>query len=236
MSSPAPGLGTFQLYYEISPIILTGGIALGLTGNAIPLINFTEPGLFPAGALSPAITRPLDSFFARYEPMVGATLIDNQIGQYPFANQSVAANAIITQPLRVSMMMLCPAKGEAGFRAKTQLFSGLQQTLAQHNNLAGTYTVATPTYLYTNCIMTSFRDISGGESKQVQTRWQMDFMQPLLTLEAASAAMNLQMQKMAAQLPIPGDPPKATAVGVIDPNIATSLIPSSRPLVGASPR
>ena len=235
MANTSPGSrGSFALSYQVSPIILNGGIAKNLPGGIMPIINLTQPGIYEAGLLSPAGQASLDEFFAHYTPMAGATLIDNQIGQYPFANQSVAANAIVTQPLRISMLVSMPARGPGGWSAKTQLMSSLRQSLAQHNNLAGTYTVATPSYTYENCIMTGFRDVSGGDSKQPQNTWQMDFMQPLLTLEAAQAAMNVQMEKISKQLPIPGDPPKATGVGSVVPPVGTGLIPSARPLVGAN--
>lgn len=229
------GLNQFQLNYQVAPIVLTGGVAKNLPGGILPLINITQPGGYDAGALSQSSSaKSLDNYFAHYMPMPGATLIDNQIGTYPFANQSIAANAIVTQPLKISMLMICPVRAAGGYQSKTQIFSALQKTIAQHNNQAGTYTIATPTYLYTNCIMTGFRDVSSGGSKQVQTEWQLDFVQPLLTLEAAAAAMNLQMSKMQSGLPIPGDPPKATAVGAINTNVATSTVPSSSSIAAAN--
>lgn len=230
----SPGLSQFQHSYSVSPIVLTGGIAKDLEGGILPLVNITEPNGFASGALSQGGSTSLDDFFAHYVPLPGATLIDNQVGTYPFANQSTAANAIITQPLRISLLMICPVNKPGGYVAKTQIFLAMQKTLAQHNNLGGTYTIATPSFIYTNCIMTAFRDASGGESRQAQNQWQLDFMRPLLTLEAATAAMNLQMSKMSSGLEIPGDPPKAQATGVVDPNIATARVPSSQTLAGAN--
>lgn len=229
-----PGLSAFQLSYTVSPIILTGGVAKDLPGGMLPLINITEPNGYSTGALAQGDSSNLDDFFAHYVPLAGATLIDNQIGTYPFANQSTAANAIITQPLKISMMMICPVKDQGGYQTKTQIFAAMKKTLDQHNGLAGTYTVATPSFLYTNCIMTGFRDASTGESKQAQNQWQLDFSQPLLTLEAATAAMNLQMSKMSSGLAIPGDPPRATATGVVDSNVATSTVPSSQTIAGSN--
>lgn len=236
------GLDQYKLSYQVSPIILTGGVAGDIPGTGMPIISFTDPGSYRAAILSSAdvsigdlarAPATLDDFFAQYIPMAGGTLIDNQIGQYAFANQAVAANAIVTQPLRVSLMMICPVRAAQGYQLKSHTMRALQSTLAQHNNLAGTYTVATPAYTYTNCILTGLRDVSSGESKQAQMAWQWDFIQPLLTLNDAQIAMNNQMQRQTSGLPIPGDPPRVTGVGSNNPTITTALIPAARPLVGA---
>ena len=60
----------------------------------------------------------MDSF-ANFRPLPGATLIDNQIGAYRFANQGAAGERHYpgAQPLAVSLLMDCPARDELGIRS-----------------------------------------------------------------------------------------------------------------------
>ncbi|WP_254661836.1 hypothetical protein [Burkholderia sp. CCA53] len=57
--------------------------------------------------------------------------------------------------------------------------------------------MATPARIYTNCILTSMTDVTSGEGKQQQIQWQLDFVQPLLTQQAASSAYGALMSKLA---------------------------------------
>ena len=203
------GVALARLGYEISPIILTNGIAtsggigqalssipiLGSALNMVPIIVYTEAfnligELLTSGGLS------LESFFAHFRPLPGGTLIDNAIGTYPFANQAVAANAIIAQPLKISMLMVCPVKGTLGVGIKQITMMNLQSVLAKHNSLGGTYTIITPSFLYTDCIMTAMTDVSGAESNQAQWQWRLDFEQPLVSLVAAAGALGTLMDKL----------------------------------------
>ena len=203
------GITLARLGYEISPIILTGGIAtsggigqalseipvLGSVLNMVPIIVYTEAfnligELLTGGDIS------LESFFAHFRPLPGATLIENAIGTYPFANQAVAANAMIAQPLKISMLMVCPMKGTFGVGIKQITMMNLQSVLAKHNALGGTYTIITPSYLYTNCVMTAMTDVSGAETQQAQWQWQLDFEQPLVSLAAAAGALSNLMDKI----------------------------------------
>jgi hypothetical protein len=201
-----PGLIAFKMAYQLSPIVLTGGIATSL-GGALPIIALTEGALnILAGLISGGENLELDDFFAHYQPLPGGTLIRNEVAMYPFANQAVAANAIIAQPLEISLMMLCPARNTLGYFMKSATMTALQKSLSQHNGLGGTYSIATPAYLYTNCIMLNMRDVSSGDSKQAQFAWQLDFVQPLVTLQAAQSALNGLMQTIANGTPISGNP------------------------------
>lgn len=200
--SESLGRAIFQLGFEISPIIFTGGIAgdgpggFGIPGGMLPIVAITEALNFADGLLGGGTNLSLDNFFAHFRVLPGSTLIDNQIGSYPFANQQVAANAIIAQPLNVSLRMDCPVKSPGGYVAKLATLMALRSALAQHNANGGTYTVATPGFLYTDCIMTGMRDISTGESKQSQVSWQFDFVRPLVTLQEAQSAMGQLMSKL----------------------------------------
>ena len=225
----------YQLGFQISPIILVGGVAAAIGGNMLPIMSITESINFVTGLLSGGTDFALDDFFAQFEPYQGATLLDQEIGRYPFANQTVAANAVITQPLRVPMKMIVPARGANGFGKKLAIMTALREALYQHNTLGGTYIVVTTSYIYQNCVMRTMRDITSGESKQKQTEWLLEFEQPLLTLGQAQQAQNGLMSKIDAGLPTdgslsgPGTTP-GNAIGVTSPNV----VPASSNLIGAS--
>lgn len=224
------GEAAWKLSFELSPIILNNGIAAQIPGGMLPIIALTQAVSFATGLLSGGDLTDLDSYFAHFKPAAGATLIENAIGKYPFASQVVAANAIIAQPLRVSMIMDCPARGPFAYFTKLATLTALQATLSAHSNLGGTYTVLTPTYFYTNTILTGLREVGNPDSKQPQIRWQFDFEKPLLTEEQAQQAQNNLMNKLTNGLRITGQPSWSTisnAVG-LPPSLATlSLAPSA---------
>jgi hypothetical protein len=184
MSSITPGLAAFKLAFQLSPLWLVDGIAAGIPGGHLPVIAITESLNLITG-LASGSDISLDDFFANYEVAPGGTLISNQVGTYPFANQTVAANAIISQPLHFSLLMTCPARQRFGYASKLAVMSTLQTALSQHNNRGGTYMVVTPSYIYTNCLMTGMTDVSPGGNAQVQLKWQFDFVQPLLSLNTS---------------------------------------------------
>jgi hypothetical protein len=197
----------YQLGFELSPIILTNGVADLVPGQMLPIVALTEASNFVGGLLSGNITlsNP-DDYFAHFVPAPGASLMSNQIGQYPFANQTVAANAIIAQPLPVSMLMHIPVNRSGGYLSKFLTMSALKKTLDLHVARGGTFTVVTPTYIYTNCVLLGLRDATSGDSKQRQQTWQWDFEQPLLTQVAATNALNSLMSKLASGLPTGSTP------------------------------
>ncbi len=228
--SVSSGLAAYKLAFQLSPIILTGGAAGLIPGGMLPIISLTEAVNFTTGLLSGGDLPDLDSFFANFQPVPGASIISNQVGEYPFANQRVAANAIIAQPLTVSLRMICPVRNPLGYAAKLATMMALQATLSSHNNSGGTYTVATPSYFYTNCIMTDMKDVTSGASKQSQVTWQLDFRQPLLTLAEAAQAQNSLMSKISGGTAIEGQPTWSglmPTVGVPPSLAAPSLIPAA---------
>ena len=195
------GKSLFQLAYEKSPIFLNDGIASFVPGKTLPLIAITQAGNFAGNLLNGNLNLNFDDFYASFKPMAGATLHNNQIGSYPFANQKVAANAIIAQPLNISLLMNCSARLRGGMVSKVMTATALKNALDNHNFRGGTYTVLTPSFMYTGCIMTSFKDVTSGESKQMQTDWQIDFVQPLITQQDATTFENALMQKITGGLP-----------------------------------
>ena len=193
MASVLDTLGSvaFDLGYRCSPIIFTGGIASAVPGGLLPIIAITEAANFLTGLLAGASVGT-DSFFAHYEPLPGTDLANYQIGQYPFANQSIAANAIIRMPLRVRLLMHTHVRHAGGYSAKLLTFTALRQAIDLHASKGGTYTVAMPAQLQTNLVLLSLRDV-GGEGLQKQTTWEWEFEQPLLTLADAASAQNANM-------------------------------------------
>lgn len=234
----SPGQNLFQLAFQVSPIILTGGIATNIPGGGIPILVLTQAAGFATGLLSgniSEITNP-DEYFAQFLPMPGATLVDNDIGTYPFANQQTAANAIITKPLVVSLKMVCPWRQPGDAWLKLATMTALQSGLQQHNTTGGTYTIVTPSFIYTNCLMTAMRDISAGD-RQWQFEWQIDFVQPLLTLAQAAAAQNQLLASITNGSQITGDPPTATnlasTVGAPSSLAQPTVLPAAQSLLGA---
>lgn len=192
-SSSGIGLSNFwQLAFQVSPVILSvGGLAAAFPGNLLPIVLLTESLGIAGGLLTGAgVPSSLDDFFCQFLPMPGATLIDNAIGQYPFANQSIAANAIIQQPLKISMQMIAPARQPGDLLTKLAIFTALQAALQAHIQNGGLFIVATPAQVYQNCILVGFTDVSPPGYKQWQIIWQLDFQQPLVTQAQAQTAYN----------------------------------------------
>lgn len=227
--SVSSGYLQFKLQTQISPIILTGGLATS-QGGAIPIVSITNPliqGITTTvnsitGQATGAGNPQLDGTGTDYQPVAGGTLIDNQVAVYPMANQTIAGNAIIAQPLNISMSMLIPATASMPFSSRLSIMMALVSTLKLHINLGGLFSVITSVYVYTNCILKMMRDVSGGETNQAQYRWQLDFFQPLVTLQAANQAQNSLMQALTNGVPIPdaqlrGTPSAATGLPVNNP-------------------
>lgn len=186
----------YDLSFQISPIIFHNGIAAGMPGNLLPVIGLTgQLAGLAQGAISGLINGTglsLDNFYARYLTIPGGTVISQAIGNYPFANQQVAANAVITQPKNISLQMIAPVKDMGGYLTKLAIFMSLVTSFETHNQSGGTYHIATPGFIYTDCIMTTMTDITGGDTKQKQVMWQLDFVRPLVTMADAAAAFSKQ--------------------------------------------
>jgi hypothetical protein len=174
-----------------------------MPGNLLPLIALTQGIDFVLGILAGGNVGT-DDYFANFQPLAGSLLINQRVATYPSANQAIAANATIAEPLTVPMLMFVPASAAGGYLTKLAVMTALQATLAQHNASGGTYTVATPSYFYTNCLMTSLRDVTPAASKQAQIAYQFDFFVPLLTLQSIQNAQNSLMAKISGGLPLQG--------------------------------
>jgi hypothetical protein len=219
MSTPAAAYA-YDISFQISPIILVGGIAANTLGGMLPIIALGGQAL---SALQGAATTGVntDAFFARYVPIPGSTLVNQQIATYPFANQATAANSTIQQPLTVSLRMIAPVKDTAGYLTKLAIWTSLQNSLVAHNAAGGLYTIATPWYIYTNCLLQSITDTTGGEGRQQQIMAQLDFVQPLVTQTQATATYNSLMSKLSSGASVAGN--NLPAGASIWSNAATSV-------------
>lgn len=229
-------LSDFQLSYEISPIILVGGIAG--TGK-LPITSLLDSGNYPSGVTSAGTAPVAADVFGHFRVLAGGTLIDNEVAHYPLANQSVAANAIITTPLKVALEMMVPATDAVPFVARQAIITAMKGALDNHAALGGWYDIATPAYIYQGCLLLSLTDgsdeVPGG---QPQERWIWSFEQPLLTAQAAQAAQNQAMAKISGQTQNAGDPPGSQTVttGISQPssNITQNVVPASAGPLGSN--
>src|SRR5215469_8719294 len=150
-----------QLSYQVCPIILTGGVAANIPGSMLPIFSLLNTIVTSAGGLPlPFNPDDLDNAFASFNVLPGGNLVLQEIGKYPYANQYVAANAVIRQPLTLSVIMDTPMRSTSPWSLKQAVFSALKAALDSHNNVGGTYTIMTPAYMYDNMVMISLTDNS----------------------------------------------------------------------------
>jgi hypothetical protein len=225
----------WALSYELAPIVFCGGIAQNLPGGVMPITSITESDSFPQGIFNNGGPLDINDYFAHFVPLPGGTLGENDIGKYPFANQAVAGNAIIAQPLVISALMICPVQ-DRGWAAKSATMAALKGAFDQHDSLGGTYTYITPAFFYTNLVRLRMVDVSTASSKQPQTAYQLDFYRPLLTFEAAQQAQNTLMNKMSNGTQIQGQPSYSGApANVGQPSsLGGSTIPSGSSSAGTN--
>ena len=190
------GRSIAELAYQCSPIFLTGGIANETLGGVLPIITFTEAVGFVNNLVSGSGLSDPDNFFASWIPLPGGSLINNAVGQYPFANQTVAANALIANPINVSMMMMCPPRNAGYYVTKMATISSLQAALYQHNAMGGMYTILTPGYIYTNMIMTGMRDATQDPARAPQSQFMFDFIRPLTQESEMQQVTSTLMSKL----------------------------------------
>lgn len=220
------GMVAGQLAYQVSPIVLTAGIATSM-GGALPIVALTEGANFLDTLLSGGNPIDINSFFANYIVLAGGTLQQYQVSMYPLANQVIAANAVIAQPLAVSVLMQVPAKNNWGFALKLATMTALTKALSQHNLSGGMYSIVTPAYVYQNCLLTSMQDASAGDDTQQQVTWRLDFVQPLVTQAQAQTVLSGLMQKLSAGSPISGTPSWSGAASAVTSSALTVGNPAS---------
>lgn len=229
---------SYQLSFQACPIILNNGIAQFMPGGILPIISITEALSFAAGLLSGSTSSlNLDTLFAQWAPL-NARVISQKIGKYPFANQGTAANAVISNALSVSMLLNCPARGPGGYATKLATMTALIAALKSHNASGGTYTIATPSYFYTDCVMDGdMVDVTPAESRNPQEMWRLDFAQPLLTLDQAQQAQNALMSKISGGTQLGQTPTWSgltPTVGAPQTLAGPSLIPAASNTAGSN--
>jgi len=226
---------SFQLNYQVCPIMLTHGLAENVEGGMLPIISLTNPDNFSGGLLSNAGDLGLDDFFAQYIPL-DASLADQDAALYPYANQSVAANAVIENPLAVSLRMICPVRESGGYSLLLATMTNLQAQLTKHNLSGGTYTIATPSFIFTDCLLKLLKQTSAGPA-QAQSEWRWDFIQPLLTLSQAVQSQNNLMNKITAATAFKSQPAWSggePTVG-LPPSLATGVtVPAAQSPSGSN--
>lgn len=226
------GRTAYKLGFEISPIILVNGIASNMPWQMLPIVALTDAPTFTTGLLGGSDLTNLDAYFAHWKPLAGSTLISQTIPTYPFANQQTAANAVVAQPLNISMLMLCPVQTTHAVKLASMLV--LQDTLAQHNASGGTYIVATPAFIYTNCLLAKVTDVSTNESKQPQYAYQFDFVQPLITISDLEQVYNTLMNRIAGGLPNSTSPTwSGPSIGSNIAGIGANTVPALSSVTGS---
>ena len=193
MSQAAFFRGAYDRAFQISPILLVNGIADAIPGGVLPFVALV--GGLAAFAQSALTSGGLQDFPWRFVPIAGATVISNAVGTYPFANQRVAANAVIEEPTNISLRMINPVQHTAGYLTKLPLFTSMRDTLALHSQIGGSFTVMTPSYPFTNCLLTSLHDVT--TNRQQQSEWQFDFVRPLISLSQAQTAKSSLLSRIA---------------------------------------
>lgn len=144
---------------------------------------------------------------AAFTPMAGTTLVQQDLCNLNFYNQVTAVNATVRKPNRVVMQMIRPASTEdGGYTTKGMTFTALKMALDMHNQYGGCYTVLTPSFIYTRCLMRSFIDTSGfsEQNKQVQHTWQIEFEQPLSSVEQTVKTLASVLDKFDKGMPSDG--------------------------------
>ncbi|CAB5539769.1 MULTISPECIES: hypothetical protein [Citrobacter] len=194
----------FKLAFEISPILLVDGIAADIPGGVMPIAVLTEGISVADGLLHGDIGKGPTAAFT---PMAGTTLIQQDIGNLNFYNLVTAANSVVNKPNRVLLQMIRPAfTSGGGYATKGMTFTALKLALDMHNQSGGSYTVLTPSFIYTGCLMRQLIDVSGfsEQNKQVQHTWQFEFDQPLLAISQLEAALGNLMSKFETGMPSSG--------------------------------
>ena len=108
----------YQLLYQITPIFLTNGIATNIAGGIVPIMAILNPSAYNNLFAGGSDNFNIDNFFAIFQPSPGGSLVQQSLAEYPFANLNVAADAIIRNPIEISMIMATPMKTQYAWQLK----------------------------------------------------------------------------------------------------------------------
>ena len=145
----------------------------------------------------------LDHAFGHFQLLPGGDAIKQTAAEYPFANQHVASNATIFQPLNVSLMWDTAMKTPDAYARKFAIMTNLQAALYEHNNQGGSYAIVTPSFIYTDMILLNMTDRSR-PGPLPQNAWQFDFTKPLIRISDLVAAQSAMMAKLTKGLQTDG--------------------------------
>ncbi len=186
----AIGRPAFDIVHELSPILLKNGIAENRAEKLMLIGEITQP-------LPPLPFSQNDGFFAHWKTIGGGSLMQNTVAQYPLANQATAGNAVIQQPVNISMLMYCPATGTYDVALRKMFISNIMTSINLHIRLGGLFVVYTPFFIYDNCILIGIRDASEGSVPELQNALIFDFIRPMIMDEQeAETAQNSFMSKI----------------------------------------
>lgn len=197
----------WELVYRVSPVILTGGIASSLTSSISPsgLFGSTLSSIASVGIPIAMIIDPVslldptslnvDDLFAHFTPMTSGTLLDFTVAKQPYANQTVAGNAMVQNELVISVNMECAYRGSANMITRIAVIQAFQAVISKHVSMGGRFTVLTPGMTYTNALLVRITDVSDDPTKP-QTSFQLDFERPLITKVEAAGASSTLMSKL----------------------------------------
>lgn len=186
----------YDLAFQISPVIFSGGIASGIRGGMLPVV----------ATLSSLIDITLSQDIPwRFVVKPGGTVINQAIGLYPFANQRVAANAVVEEPLYIGLQLISPVNQTAGYTTKLAVFTSLRDTFQNHIDMGGTFIIATPSYIYEDCLLLSITDATSG-TRQQQILWNLEFQKPLVSTSGAKQAYSQLLDKIEKNLKVGPNP------------------------------
>lgn len=194
----------YELAFQISPIVLVDGLAG--KGSMLPIIALSSEVLgILQGVVSGTIAgNPLSLNAAPFNFQIapGGTMISQSPAMYPFANRNVASNSVVYQPNVISMLMIAPVMDYGGYLTKLALMTSFVTALETHNQLGGTYIVATPAKIYRNGVMSTMRFLDA-PTQQVQIQYQLDFVFPLVTQTQSQAAQSALMSALSGGQKLP---------------------------------
>jgi hypothetical protein len=147
--------------------------------------------------------------FVRFRPLAGATLIEMQYSQYPFANRAIAANSGSVQPNRIQIEMMVdfgptgieqlanalgiktPTLNIVRYAAILPFMQALRQKLVDHMADGGTFNLITPSQIYFDCLLENLSDVSDqSDGSPGGIRYVFSFIKPIISLKDANKILN----------------------------------------------
>ncbi|MXV36808.1 MULTISPECIES: hypothetical protein [unclassified Saccharibacter] len=215
------GRTLLQLGYVNSPILLTGGVADRM-GGTVPIMLYTQfvatiNGLISGGIGGKLNLPDLDNTWCHWQDSGKGVLLENDVATYPFANQTVAANALISKPIGISMIMVCPPRGPGAMATKLATMQSLTALLNKHCTMGGEFVIITPGQIYTNMLLTKITDSSPSPTTQPGSQYTFDFTRPLTQKSEAAQKMSTLMKKASGGMPGIGGWGSVGTGNILDP-------------------